>query len=166
MLHHPLRIAGLALALGFSGSAQTPPPSPAEQALQEKLVMDDGKPTPGQAQASEPSAWRALGSLVLVLGIAGGGLYLLRRYGAKRLPGGGGTRLKVEETLALGERRFVAILRADDEHFLLALTPQGVTCLSRLHGNVPFEADLADAQAMAAPVPVRDFERLMQEGRS
>lgn len=154
------------MGLGILALAQAPPPTPSEQALQEKLTLDDGKPTQGPVQVQEPSVWRAMGSLVLVLGLAGGGLYLLRRYGAKRLPGAGGNRLKVEETLALGDRRFVAILKADDEHFLIGLTPQGVTCLSRLHGGVPFEANLEAAQELTAPVPVRDFERLMQEGRS
>ena len=166
MLFRRLRIAGLALGLGFAALAQAPPPSPAEQALQEKLTLDDGKPTQGTSQASEPSVWRAMGSLVLVLGLTGGALWALKRYGSKRLPGTGGTRLKVEETLALGDRRYVAILRADEEHFLLALTPQGVTCLSRLHAGEPFAANLEAAQDLPAPVPVRDFERLMQEGHS
>ena len=45
-------------------------------------------------------------------GAGGRGLWAFRKWGASRLPGAGGSRLKVEETLALGDRRFVSILKA------------------------------------------------------
>ena len=73
----------------------------------------------------------------------------------------------MEETLALGDRRFVSILRADDEKFLIAMGPQGVTLLARLAGpEAGGDADFAqvlDRQAdIATPMAVRDVEAMMR----
>jgi len=148
----------------------TPPPSPAQQELQQKFTVDDGKPTQGQTAASpQPSGWRAIGSTILVLALAGGGLWAFRKWGARHIPGTGGTRLKLEETLALGERRHVSILRADDEHFLIAMTPQGVSFLARLDGvsgTGSFDQAMAQDMPMGAPVPIRELEaRLKGESK-
>lgn len=169
-----LRLMLILGMLGFCASgalAQAPPPGQSERELQQPLSLDDGKPTPAQAPASEPSGWRALGSLVLVLGLAGGGLYAFKRWGARHLPGSGGSRLKVEETLALGERRFVSILKADDEKFLIGLSPQGIHLLARLDGVEAAPPDsfgqaLESQVQVNRPMPVREVEALMQqEGR-
>jgi flagellar biogenesis protein FliO len=135
--------------------------------LQAPLALDDGKPTPAAASGSGPSVWRALGSLVLVGGLAGGGLWAFRKWGAKKLPGTGGTRLKVEETLALGDRRFVSILRADDERFLISMGPQGVTLLGRLEsveagGPAAFEDALERQVNLTTPMAVRDMEAMLK----
>lgn len=164
-----LFLSGILLASGFAGHAQAPPPSPSEQALQERYVADDGKPTTGRSEDG-PSGWRALGSMLLVLGLAGGALYAFKRWGAKRLPGSGGSRLNVEETLALGERRYVAILRADDEKFLVAMGPQGVNLLARLASvetapPADFETALAQHADIATPMPVRDVEAMIRGER-
>jgi flagellar biogenesis protein FliO len=169
-MHRALLFFLLALGIAIGAAGQTPPPSPAERELQTPLVLDDGKLTQGQNSAQGPSAWRALGSLVIVLGLAGGALFLLRKYGAKRIPGSGGTRIKVEETLALGDRRFVSILSADEEKFLIAMSPQGLTLLSRLHGTeaAPEESfdDLLEHQiGRGGPIPVKEMERMIQEGQ-
>ena len=135
------------------------------------MTLEDGKPTPQAAGEAGGSGLRAFGSLVLVLGVAGGALWALRRYGMKRFPGSGGTRLKLEETLALGDRRFVSILRADDERFLVALAPGGITLLGRLDspeagGPGRFDEALARAQDITGPVPVREMEARLREAQS
>jgi flagellar biogenesis protein FliO len=160
-------LAACLLLTGLAAHAQAPPPSPSEKELQAPLVLDDGKPTQGRPDPA-PSGFRALGSMLLVLGLAGGGLWAFRRWGAKRLPGSGGTRLDVEETLALGDRRFVSILRADDEKFLIALGPQGVTLLARLAGveaaaPLDFGEALGQATDIATPMAVKDVEALMRQ---
>ncbi len=165
MIRRTLLLFALPLVTGLWAQTQTPPPTPAQQELQAPLDLNDGKPTPNPAQTPEPSGWRALGSLLLVGGVVGGGLYLLKRYGTKRLPGTGGTRLKIEESLALGDRRFVSILRADDETFLIALAPSGVTLLSRLHGNAPASFEVPLDATLDRPMPIKELEKLMQEGR-
>ena len=160
-------LSGMLLAAGAPGFAQAPPPGPSERELQAPLVLDDGKPTPGRTPDAPPSGWRALGSMLLVLGLAGGGLYAFKRWGAKRLPGSGGGRLNLEETLALGERRFVAILRADGEKFLIAMGPQGTSLISRLDagetgGPGEFAEALESQVEMTAPMPVREMEAMIR----
>ena len=123
--------------------------------------MADAEANPQALEIGRPhSAWRAFGSLVFVLGLAGGGVWALRKWGIKRLPGSGGTRMKVEETLALGERRYVSILRVDDEKFLIAAHPQGVNLLARMDGGAePGFGQALDQQVnIQAPIPIRDME--------
>jgi flagellar biogenesis protein FliO len=104
---------------------------------------------------------------VLVGGLAAGGLWAFRKWGANKLPGSGGTRLKVEETLALGDRRFVSILKVDEERFLIALSPQGVNLMTRLDnveagGPPQFETALERQVALNAPMAVRDMEAMLK----
>jgi flagellar biogenesis protein FliO len=161
---------GIIGASAFGLLAQTPPPSPAEKELQQPLALDDVKPTQGQAPRNEPSGWRAFGSTLVVVGLAGGGLWAFRKYGIKKFPGSGGSRLKVEESLALGDRRFVSILRADEERFLIALTPQGITLLARMDGvETPppesFGKALEHHVELTRPTSVREVEAMMKAER-
>jgi flagellar biosynthetic protein FliO len=133
------------------------------------LTLEDGKPTPGQAPVAPPSGLRAFGSLILVLGIAGVSLWALKKYGRGRLPGGGGGRLRIEETLALGDRRFVSILDVEGERFLLGLTPQGLALIARLDpadrgGPGTFDHALARQVDLGRPVPVKEMEALLKQG--
>lgn len=158
------------LGLGAQGTGRPAPPmTPAEKELQAPLTLEDGKPTPGQAPEPAPSGLRAFGSLVLVLGLAGGSLWALKKYGRGRLPGGGGGKLRVEETLALGDRRFVSILDAEGERFLIGLTPQGIQLISRLDPGdrgepATFDEALSRQVDLGRPVPVKEMEELLKQG--
>lgn len=172
MLRRMVLILGLLVGpgLGAQGADRpAPPPTPAEKELQAPLTLEDGKPTPGQAAEAPPSGLRAFGSLVLVLGLAGGSLWALKKYGRGRMPGGGGGRLRVEETLALGDRRFVSILEAEGERFLIGLTPQGISLISRLNPGERGEPDTFDEALsrqvdLGRPVPVKEMEALLKQG--
>lgn len=145
------------------------PPSPAEKALQAPFTLEDGKPTQGQQVDAGPSGLRAFGSLVLVLGLAGTSLWALKKYGRGRLPGSGGGKLKVAETLALGDRRYVSILEAEGERFLIALAPQGITFLTRLDGlertseATSFDQAMAQQVDLGRPVPVMEMEAMLKQ---
>jgi flagellar biogenesis protein FliO len=160
--------------MSFGAMAQAPPataPSPSERELQAPLSLDDGKPTQSATSAPGPSGWRALGSLLLVSGLAGGGLWAFRKWGANKLPGSGGVRMRVEETLALGDRRFVSILKVDEERFLIALSPQGLNLMTRLDsveagGPPEFEQALERQVNLATPMPVRDVEAMLKRDPS
>jgi flagellar biogenesis protein FliO len=157
------------LTLAFAAAAQSPSQtaaqSPSQQELQEALQMSESDVNP-QTQDAErpldkpPSVWRAFGSLAFVLGIAGAGIWALRKWGVRRLPGSGGNRMKIEETLALGERRYASILKVDDERFLIATYPSGVGLLARLDGSVEpgFDRALEQQIQVQSPIPVRDME--------
>lgn len=167
MFRNVLLFLGLLLWSAVPAHSQTPPPGPSEQALQAPLDLNDEKPTPDRPLGSGPSGWRAFGSVVLVLGLAGGGLWAFRRWGAKRMPGTGGARIKVEETLSLGDRRFVSILKADDEKFLIALSPQSITLLARLDNleTNAFGNALGQQMELNHPMPVKDMEALIKGER-
>ena len=161
----PIRGLLFCFALSFAALAQSPSrppaPSPSENELNAALDMEGEGVNPQTQEANRPpSAWRAFGSLVFVLGIAGGVVWALRKWGIKRLPGSGGSRIKVEETLALGERRFVSILKVDDERFLIASYPQGVGLIARLDGSFEpgFGQQLEQQIQLQAPIPVREME--------
>lgn len=162
---------GLLLGMGLPVFAQTPPPKSAEEELKAPYDPTDEKPTPGALSNSRGGGWSAFGSVVLVLGLAGGGLWAFRKWGVKRMPGTGGSRLKVEETLSLGDRRFVSILRADDEKFLIALSPQSISLLARLDSfeapETPgFERVLDRQIELNRPMPVKDVEAMIKGDRS
>lgn len=158
------------LGLGAQGSDRPAlPPTPAEKELQAPLTLEDGKPTQSPAAEAPPSGLRAFGSLVLVLGLAGASLWALKKYGRGRIPGGGGGKLRVEETLALGDRRYVSILDAEGERFLIALTPQGISLISRLDPGDrgepgTFDDALSRQVDLGRPVPVKEMEALLKQG--
>ncbi len=66
-------------------------------------------------------------------------------------------RLRVAESVSLGERRFVVLLQADNEHYLVGASAAGVTLLTRLSGPQPHQA---------ADVPAADQVRCAPEDRS
>jgi flagellar biogenesis protein FliO len=159
------RVLILGALIAFSAAGQTPgrnpQPSPSQNELNAPVDFGSESVNPQTQEInSPPSAWRSLGSLIFVLAIAGGGVWALRKWGLKKLPGSGGTRIKVEETLALGERRFVSILKVDDESFLIASYPQGLSLLARLDGSVEpgFDQQLDQQMHIQAPIPVREME--------
>ncbi|HJV91119.1 MAG TPA: flagellar biosynthetic protein FliO [Holophagaceae bacterium] len=164
-----LRTALLSLCLLGSSLGAQPAPTPAQRELAQPIQLEDGKTTPNAPTEPGPSGFQAFGSLLVVLGLAGASLWALKKYGRKHLPGSGGEKLKVAETLALGDRRFVSILEAEGERFLIALHPQGISLLARLDGleNTPagaFQDQVAQAVELTRPVPVKEMEaRLKQE---
>lgn len=172
MLRRWVLFLGLMVGLGLGAQAQdrsAPPPTTSEKELQAPLTLEDGKPTPGQPVEAPPSGLRAFGSLVLVLGLAGASLWALKKYGRGRIPGGGGHKLRVEETLALGDRRFVSILDVEGERFLIALAPQGISLLSRLdpgdRGEPGTFDDALNRQVdLGRPVPVKEMEAMLKQG--
>lgn len=172
MLRRIALFLGLLAGLGLGAQEAirpAPPPSPSEQELQAPLTLEDGKPTQGQVPEASSSGLRAFGSLLLVLGLAGASLWALKKYGRGRMPGGGGGKLRIEETLALGDRRYVSILEVEGARFLLGLTPQGVSLLSRLdpgeHGEPDnFQEALSRQVDLGRPVPVREMAAMLKQG--
>jgi flagellar biogenesis protein FliO len=49
-------------------------------------------------------------------------------------------RLRLCETLSLGEKRIVAVVQFDEQRFLIAATPQNISLLQSL-GSAPAEED-------------------------
>jgi flagellar biogenesis protein FliO len=58
---------------------------------------------------------------------------------ARQLARSGTRRLRVAETVSLGEKRFVAVVQVDGRHFLLAGGPSNIVLLAQLDTREPFQ---------------------------
>jgi len=84
------------------------------------------------ANPIEPMQWVSMvASFVIVLALLGATLWLLRRMGARSIKGSGG-RLAIAESLWLGPRQRLALVRVDQHEVLVAITQQQVTLLLSL----------------------------------
>jgi flagellar biosynthetic protein FliO len=103
--------------------------------------------TAGAAEAWSPATpdWtRGLIAIVVVLALAAGCAWLLRRG----LPGPLGRRrqkLVTTETVALlGERRSLVVVTVEGRRLLLGVTPAQVSLVTELHGSGSFDRALGD----------------------
>ncbi len=75
---------------------------------------------------------RVSGSFVLVLLLLGGMLWLLRRMKDMQLRHKGPARLELCETIHVGPRQKVALLRVGDKHILVGISPQQLVALGEV----------------------------------
>lgn len=69
---------------------------------------------------------------------------------SRRLARSSDRRLRVAETVSLGEKRFVAVVQVDGRHFLLAGGPANIVLLAQLHAKDDFQEVLK--KTMTVPV--------------
>lgn len=97
------------------------------------------------------SLLRMFGGLIIVLGLLGGALWVVRRYDLKLpdrfLSSGADRRLAVVERLAIDGRRSVALIRRDDREHLVLIAPEGLLMLDAVPAATPARA--------ARPAPQR-----------
>jgi flagellar biosynthetic protein FliO len=89
-----------------------------------------------------PSLGRMFVALAVVLALLGGLAWLLRRGALARRHSGA---LGVETTLALGDRRSLAIVSVEGRRLLVGLAPGGVSLVTELGPSTSFDAALARA---------------------
>jgi flagellar protein FliO/FliZ len=70
---------------------------------------------------------RYFGALALVLGLVGAAGLAMRKFGTGGLPGAKGRRLAIVESIGLGARHRVYLLRCDGVEHLVVIGPQGAT---------------------------------------
>jgi flagellar biogenesis protein FliO len=80
-------------------------------------------------------------------------------------------RLRVAETVSLGEKRFVAVVQVDGRHFLLAGGPTNIVLLAQLDAKDAFEDVLkktltAPGKQVAKPKRPANFARQAQVNRT
>ncbi len=93
------------------------------------------------------SGMQASGALLLVLGFIFALAFLLKRYGPRQFGAPSDRRLiRIIESVSLGEKRNLSIVKVGKEHFLIASTPGSVSLLERvlLQGVEPFEPELQE----------------------
>lgn len=88
---------------------------------------------------------RIIGSLIVVFGLMGALLWGLRRMQMKMGPAVPGRRLQVLESVGVGPRQRIALVRVDGHEVLVGLSPGQMTAL----GQWPVAPAAGDA---AAPV--------------
>jgi flagellar biogenesis protein FliO len=99
------------------------------------------------------SLFRVVGALALVLGLFLGGVWLYRNWQRLALQRGRAPKLNVVETRSLGGRHALYVVGYEQERFLLAASPNGVSLLTHL----PTAEAAMDAEAApittSAPAP-------------
>jgi flagellar biosynthetic protein FliO len=103
----------------------------------------------------EPLQWLSmLGSFVLVLALLGATLWVLRRMGGRgtRIQG---RRLAIVESVWLGPRQRLALIRVDHQELLVAMSQQQINLLTHL-GPVQESSDEAAPVVGDAPAPPAD----------
>lgn len=96
-----------------------------------------------------PIDWlRTAGSLLLVLALLGGMLWLLKRLKALQEKNSGPRQLELMETLSVGVRQKIALVRVGTRQVLVGMTPGQFTALA--HWDAPAPAHAPDGSAAGA----------------
>lgn len=102
-------------------------------------TLRSSKPDPKTGEASPSPVLTQEASLSTVRSYSG---LLSRAWGWLQTLGGARSstrRLRVAETVSLGEKRFVAVVQVDGRHFLLAGGPSNIVLLAQLDAKDAFE---------------------------
>jgi len=99
----------------------------------------------GTAGASGVDWLRVSGSFVLVLLLLGGMLWLLRRMKDMQVRHNGPALLEVRETIHVGPRQKVALLRVGDKYVLVGIGPQQLVALGEVQPFSHLEGSLSES---------------------
>lgn len=108
---------------------------------------------------------RALGALLLVLGLLAFGVFLVKRFGPNRAPThGAAVAVAVLKSVPLGDRRALLVVHFAGKNLLLGSTPHGISLLDSDDDLTPAAAptsvavgDLLDFNASVPPNAAGDF---------
>jgi flagellar biogenesis protein FliO len=107
-------------------------------------------PATGSFPDPTGSLLRILGAFVLVIGIFLGGVWLFKNWQRLAVQRGRAPKLNVLETRSLGGRHAVHVVGYEQERFLVAASPNGVSLLSHLPAVTENEQD-SETKTGAAP---------------
>lgn len=97
------------------------------------------------------SLLRVLGSLALVLGLFLGGVWLFKNWRRLAIKGAPKPKLNILENRSLGARQAVFVVGYEQQRFLVATSPAGVSLLSHLPEAENIEAE--PTEKTSAPMP-------------
>ena len=98
----------------------------------------------GTVGASGVDWLRVSGSFVLVLLLLGGMLWLLRRMKDMQVRHNGPALLEVRETIHVGPRQKVALLRVGNKYVLVGIGPQQLVALGEVQPFSHLEGSLSE----------------------
>jgi flagellar biosynthetic protein FliO len=112
--------------------------------------------TPAPGWSDGPGVVRTLVSLLVVLGLLGGCLWLIRRGGWHGGLGKGPRPVQVETAISLGDRRQLVIVSVEGRRLLLGVTQMHVALVTELSASATAFSEelavrLAGAEAGIAP---------------
>lgn len=134
---------------------------PALVALTAARAAETPAPIPPALPDTGLSLLRVLGALVFVIALFLGGVWLARNYQRLALRRGPAPKLRLLEVKALGARQSLYVIGYEQQRFLLASSPSGVTFLSHLP-EVSAEA-VAAAETAPPPPPAASFASALQQ---
>jgi flagellar biogenesis protein FliO len=85
---------------------------------------------------------------------------------ARRVERSSDKRLRVAETVSLGEKRFVAVVQVDGRHFLVAGGPANIALLAQLDTNEPFEDVLKKTMTVPTKQPAKRKRAAKRAGKA
>jgi flagellar biogenesis protein FliO len=98
-----------------------------------------------------PSVLRVFGALAVVIGMFLGGVWLFRNWQRLARQHGHQPKLNIVETRSLGGRQALYVVGYEQERFLLAASPAGISLLSHLPDAVADEAPVGGQTPPAFP---------------
>lgn len=123
------------------------------------LLAQAQAPVPAVGWSDGPGVVRTLVSLLVVLGLLAGCLWLIRRGGWQGGLKKGPRAIQIETALGLGDRRQLVIVSVEGRRLLLGVTPMHVALVTELSGpGTSFQDALAARvpAAGAAPLDVQE----------
>jgi flagellar protein FliO/FliZ len=108
------------------------------------LAQAQQAPLPAVGWSDGPGVVRTLLSLLVVLGLLGGCLWLIRRGGWQGGLRKGPRPVQIETAVGLGDRRQLVIVSVEGRRLLLGVTPMHVALVTELAATAPsFQETLA-----------------------
>lgn len=115
-----------------SAATETPTATPTTDEPELAFLLDEGSQPAAEQSGLLGLVMRTVGALFLIVGLVVAGAWLVRRFnGARFNPSREDVpELFVLTTVALGDRRSLAVVRFGEKTFLLGSTPQAITVLA------------------------------------
>jgi flagellar biogenesis protein FliO len=159
----------LGIAIGANdraprATAATNPASATGATTAEPTTAESQKPALGKRTTPTLPETPSLGGVwMLLLALAAGGVVIVMVAKRNGLARAGNGQLAVVDSIALGPKRLVHLVRCGDRRFLLASSEAGVSCLASL----PQEPHEAEIDALSAtPGAESEFRRLLEPSGS
>lgn len=112
-------------------------------------AADPATPAPAPLPDTSAALLRVVGALLLVFAILFGGVWLMKNWQRLALRKGRAPKLRLLEAQSLGGRQGVYVLAYEQQRFLVAASPNGVSLLSHLP---EMEAGAEEVNPVVAPV--------------
>ncbi len=117
------------------------------------LAQAQQAPVPAVGWSDGPGVVRTILSLLVVLALLGGSLWLIRRGGWQGGLRKGPRPVQIETAVSLGDRRQLVIVSVEGRRLLLGVTPMHVALVTELSATAPSFPDALAARVHGGVTP-------------